>query len=285
VSQETPAALTIASHKIKTKTTTAESVSTCEMKRDGSVGGRKKGGKRTKRDGEPNATNQAVVGVTGAAAEETQKTTGASNLPKDFVFPPERTAHFNLSADYSELEPFRHLMNTWHTEGYITYPPFALELCTLFLRCLNTVVGVSDEDGEKSVQYEVLRGHLGKLISALGWIYAFGYKTALPNEKSKLQSIGGLYDNDTPKFHVAMEVVQLLLAAASKQYKILPGDVFTPRLGNWFRNNIAQVKKGIWSTEIRKRTIRTKEWECTYRFTWLSVPYTLDAQKCMMLMK
>ena len=50
-----------------------------------------------------------------------------------------------------------------------------------------------------------------------------------------------------------MEVVQLLLAAASKQYKILPGDVFTPRLGNWFRNNIAQVKKGIWSTEIRKK--------------------------------
>ena len=167
------------------------------MKRDGSVGGRKKGGKRTKRDGEPtkrdgepDATIQALV--TGAAAEETQKTTSAWNLPKDFVFPPERTAHFNLSADYSELEPFRHLMNTWHTEGYITYPPFALELCTLFLRCLNTVVGVSDEDGEESVQYEVLRGHLGKLISALGWIYAFGYKTALPNEKSKLQSIGAV---------------------------------------------------------------------------------------------
>jgi hypothetical protein len=103
------------------------------MKRDGSVGGRKKGEKRTKRVGEANATIQAAVGVTEAAAKETPTTTTASHLPKNFVFPPERTTHLSLSADYSELETFRHLMNTWYTAGYITYPPFALELCTLFM--------------------------------------------------------------------------------------------------------------------------------------------------------
>jgi hypothetical protein len=245
--------------KSKRKTTTAASVSSSEMKRDGSVGGRKKGEKRTKRVGEANATIQAAVGVTEAAAKETPTTTTASHLPKNFVFPPERTTHLSLSADYSELETFRHLMNTWHTAGYITYPPFALELCTLFMRCLNTVgvsdedtVGVSDEDGQKSMQYKVVRGHLKNLIAALGWIYAFGYKTPLPNGGSKMQSLEGLYYNDTPKFHVAMEVVQLLLAAASKQYKILPEDVFTPRLGKWFNNNITQVKKGIWSNQIRE---------------------------------
>ena len=104
------------------------------MKRDGSEGGRKNREKQTKRVGEPNGTIQAVAGVAGPTAKETpQTTTSASNLPKDFVFPPERTAHYSLTADYSELETFRHLMNAWHTAGYITYRPFALELCTLFL--------------------------------------------------------------------------------------------------------------------------------------------------------
>ena len=153
--------------------------------------------------------------------------------------------------DYSNFGLFReYLTNEYLRKGFIQ-PQAVLELASIFIRCLLSV--------KRDEQYlRRLRGfhtnsrkfHL-QLIAALGWIYADSYSSALPGNKSKIQSLSALAEKDRSKYDCAMELVRILLKCAKKTYAIAENEVRAAKIGGWFNNRISQIKKGVWSADQR----------------------------------
>ena len=55
-----------------------------------------------------------------------------------YAFPAARSVHFDPKVDYSAFHLFQDLLSKWQCHGFITFPPFALEVCSLFIRAVNT---------------------------------------------------------------------------------------------------------------------------------------------------
>lgn len=168
------------------------------------------------------------------------------------IFPVERSALIKDGIDYSQISNFRNILNKFHARGYLTFPPFILELGTVFLRCINTINhNPLDAWNNKRGMYTVSRKFLLQLTAALGWIYAFGYSYRLPNNKTPLQTLGQLNQPKFSKiFQLSMELVQLLLASTRETYNIDLSEVLEAKIGAWFNNRIAQIKKGIWNDAV-----------------------------------
>ena len=209
-------------------------------------------GKRTRRDGGIRKTKTKQAKPT----NRTKTTSSGDKLTifpsnTSHSFPRQRSVLILPGVDYSKISNFRHLLNKFQERGYFTFPPFILELSTLFLRCINTISHTpKDAWTNKRGMFTVARKFLLQLIAALGWIYAFGYGYRLPNNKTPVQSLGQLNQPKLFKsFLLSMEIVQLLLACARETYNIELSDVLEARIGGWFNNRIAQIKKGIWNDD------------------------------------
>lgn len=167
------------------------------------------------------------------------------------MFKIEKECQVVMSAktDYSIMENYRELLNKLHVQGWLSCPVMALELSTLFIRCINTVgVGQSAAWERKKGMNTMARRFIANLIAALAWIYAFGYERQLPNNKSRLQQLSQLCCSEHSKVYTkAMELVQLLLACSYKKYRIEQSEVTSLQIGGWFNNRLAQSKKGVWN--------------------------------------
>ena len=154
--------------------------------------------------------------------------------------------------DYSNFGLFRdYLTNEYLRKGF-TQPTAVLELASLFIRCLLSVKRdnhyLSKLRG--GFQTNARKFHL-QLIAALSWIYADSYSSALPGNKSKIQTLSALAKEDVTRYNSAMELVQILLKCANKTYAITEKEVKDAKIGGWFNNRISQIKKGVWSVDQR----------------------------------
>jgi len=212
---------------------------------------RKKHGNRSKRVGIPcndAKTKRPEDGMDGMLSLGVPAT--------DYKFPKNLCSLIDGMVDYSTIEEYRVLLNRFHAGGYLSNPPFALELSSLFIRCLDTVKG-------SAPVWESKRGFVGsvrlfhlQLIAALGWVYAYQYACPLPTNRTKLQSLSQLrYGTSAHRFNKAMELIQLLLASAKLTLNISLEEVLTAKVGCWFTNRIAQVKKGVWGNDALKKRI------------------------------
>ena len=156
--------------------------------------------------------------------------------------------------DFSNFGLFReYLTDEYFRKGFI-HPSGVLELASLFIRCLLSV--------KRDNQYlSKLRGfhtnsrkfHV-QLIAALGWIYSDCYGSALPGNKSRIQTLSALASEASEgdsKYNCAMELVRILLKCAKKTYAITEEEVVDAKIGGWFNNRISQIKKGVWSVDQR----------------------------------
>ena len=174
----------------------------------------------------------------------------SSVVVPSYQFPAERSIYFDPGIDYANLDLFRAVLNHWHCLGFITFPPFALEVCSLFIRCLNTTrnTNCSDVDNlQNSNGTHVLcsdtRPYLCGTIATLGWIYAFGYKN-LVNRRSQIQSLGSLFFDNRHIFDLSMEIVQLLLAVAHKTFALTCSEILNVQIGEWLDVMLDKVSSG-----------------------------------------
>ena len=72
---------------------------------------------------------------------------------------------FDRNADCSELASFRALLDGWNKMGCLSHPRFALELCSLFLRCLNSTLNRARSP--QGPAKEVIRPDLIGIMAAL----------------------------------------------------------------------------------------------------------------------
>ena len=154
-------------------------------------------------------------------------------------------------ADYSNFSLFRSYLTDIYLQKGFFHPPAVLELASLFIRCLLSVK-------RDMVYLRNLRGfetnarkfHV-RLIAALSWIYADCYTSALPGNKSRIQTLRLLSDKDPAKAETALELASVLRKCAHKTYTITESEVMDAKIGGWFNNRISQIKKGVWSVDQR----------------------------------
>ena len=159
---------------------------------------------------------------------------------KSYAFPNFRSVYIDAALDYASLPVFRNLLNSWHCNEFITFPAFALEICTLFLRCHHSIL--SRENICTSIKRD-----LSGMIAALGWTYAWGYNNVpLLTSKSEVQSLFSLYQTDEIRCEYAMEIVQLLLAITQHSFQINLADVIHIKIGESLDEMIRRtIKNGV----------------------------------------
>ena len=157
-----------------------------------------------------------------------------------YSFPQERSAHIDLQKhDYSKTEVFRSLLGSWHCHDFLTYPSFALEICSLFLRCINAGI-----IRQQHMQHEFRQDFI-TLVSAVSWMYAFGYKDADEYLGLKGYSLNALYQQDRVSFDVAAEMVQLLITCSWHSLAIRREEVFGVVIGENLVGMIHRAKLGV----------------------------------------
>ena len=99
-----------------------------------------------------------------------------------YEFPKARSIFFDAASDYTELPVLRQVLNKWHSRGLISFPPFVLELCSLFLHCINTTVIRCQKNSLDMVH---TRSYFQAMVACLGWIYANGYDVPMVDQSQK----------------------------------------------------------------------------------------------------
>ncbi len=156
---------------------------------------------------------------------------------RSYSFPSNRSHYLDPAADYSRLPVLRDVMNKWHSNGFFTSPPFALRLSSLFLRCLETSLIRTNGNGC------FIRPYLSGCIAWLGWIYANGFSRMLYAD-SPIQSFDGLFVADNSSFHVAMEMVHLLIACVWNKLRLGLDEIMTLKIGRWLDKITHQTNAG-----------------------------------------
>ncbi len=156
----------------------------------------------------------------------------------NYRFPSKRSSFLSEFIDYSEPSNLREVLNKWHSMRCLTHPTFALELLSLFLRCLHATFARCRNN------LSSIKSFICGAVASLGWIYANGCNAQLPNSLSE-KSLQLLLDNDKELFEVSMEPVQLCLASTWQRLRILPGDVFRLDIGRWLDETRNRACNGI----------------------------------------
>ena len=165
-----------------------------------------------------------------------------------FKFPAARTVFFNPAADYTNLGMLREVLNQWHSRGLISFPPFLLELSSLFLRCINTT---TIRCQTTPLNLDCTRQYFLSILACLGWLYAIGYDVPVVNRKCKTKSLVGLFHSDRKKFEVATELVQVLLVISWNIFKLYPHEVFMVPIGDWLDNMLQTARElGVHGTSV-----------------------------------
>ncbi len=156
---------------------------------------------------------------------------------RSYSFPSNRSRYLDPDTDYSRLHELRDVMNKWHLNGFFTSPLFALRLSSIFLRCLETSLIRSNGN------VCFIRPYMSGYIAWLGWIYANGFSNILCAE-SPIQSFNALFVADKRSFHVAMEMVHLLIACAWNKLGLGLNEIMVLKIGRWLENTTRQTYAG-----------------------------------------
>ena len=180
-------------------------------------------------------TWKQVIKATRAPVWNPKKQTEAAS--SGYSFPSSRSRYLDPARDYSKLHYLRDVMNKWHSNGSFSNPALALQLTSLFLRCLETSLIRSNG----SVVF--IRPYLSGCIAWLGWTYANGFSDILQAD-SPIQTLDDLFVADNCSFHVAMEMVHLLIACAWNKLGLGLNEIMTLKIGCWLENITRQANVG-----------------------------------------
>ena len=158
--------------------------------------------------------------------------------------PSHRKLLFNCRLDYSDLPLFRELLDNWNSRGFISFPLFALEISSLFLRCLNACITRTERNilPEKSS----LRPYVKGVIAALAWTYSTHYRSrGIVTKGQPVQSLAQLSLWNRDGYEKAMEMVELLVACSWYSFKIRVAEVTNIRVGSWFEDMLDKLQNGV----------------------------------------
>lgn len=170
-----------------------------------------------------------------------RKTVEKREETKPYRFPITRSRMIDKSMDYSRTENLRPLLNQWHCNGLISYPPFLLELTSLFVRFVNTTV--SSTVSHPVLYYQTPTNSVCNVIAALSWIYGHGYDRKLVDTYSEVQTLASLRMSNPKLFDISMELTQLLVACSWQKFGIVPSEVFQVRVGEWLDSSLLCLKE------------------------------------------
>ena len=180
------------------------------------------------------------------AKKSRKKVPKSKSVP--YNFPAERSVHFDPKLDYSVFRVFQDLLSKWQCNRFITYPPFALEVCSLFIRAVNTTRISSGPEHSSNINsahvaWSDAKSFFCGTIATLGWIYSSGYSNIV-NRNSSIQSLGLLFFEDRKLFDLSMEIVQLLTAITNRSFGLTCSDICNVRIGEWMDTMLEKVKSG-----------------------------------------
>ena len=175
------------------------------------------------------------------------KSDHSADSAPSYQFPSERSVYLDPGIDYANFDLFRAVLNHWHCLGFITFPPFALELSSLFIRCLNTTM--NSYGSRTHTLCSDMRPYFSGTIAALGWVYAFGCKN-LVHRRSQIQTLGNLFFDNQDLFNLSMEIVQLLLAITHKTFGFTCSEILNERIGEWLDRMLDKANSGVYRKKI-----------------------------------
>ena len=153
--------------------------------------------------------------------------------PSSYSFPSDRSTLSHPNTDYSEILNINSLLDAWHVRGLITYPPFALELCSLFLRCLQSVRYRDRTSNSETLPPCIASRFFKGLLATCSWVYAVGYDVPMPQTESASQTLTSLQHKNPEKFSIGMEMAQLLIAVMNSCYPVELADIKNLPIGMW----------------------------------------------------